>query len=141
MKNFMLLLLVLSSFNLLAETTNPFAGIQTEGMQTMMLNMQAIQNCMAKINQDELMAIGQQAKTVQENIQKECSAAKPNNAQKIAMDFVKELEKSSAVKQAQACLKDLPDMMKGHIPGADIQSLQSELENKDICSSQLSSQP
>lgn len=137
MKIFTLLLLIIPSFNILAETNNPFANMQTEGMQNMMSAMQSIQACMANIDQDQLMTLGQQAETVQAAIQKACEAAKPEQAQKMAMDFVGELKKSKAVNQAQACLKDLPDMMKGHLPGTDIQQLQSELEKKDICASQF----
>lgn len=137
MKIFTLFLLMLSSFNLIAETSNPFANMQTEGMQNMMSTMQSIQTCMANIDQNQLMALGQQAKTVQTSIQKACEAAKPEQAQKIAMDFVGELKKSKVANQAQACLKDLPDMMKGHLPGSDIQQLQGELEKKEICSSQV----
>ena len=119
--------------NLLAEDGNPLQNMQTDAMQNMMGSMQKIQSCMAGIDQAELMALGKQAKTIQESIEKECQAGNAKRAQKTAIDFANTLKASKVATQAQNCLKDLPDMMKGHIPGTDISQLQSELEKKDIC--------
>jgi len=121
------------SSNNYAEVSNPLENLQTEAMQNMMGNMQKIQTCMEGVDQTELMALGQQAKTVQESIEKECAAGNVKGAEKTAINFVNTLKTSKAAAQTQNCLKDLPEMMKGHISGTDFSQLQSEFEKKGIC--------
>jgi hypothetical protein len=116
-----------------ARSTNPMEALQVQGMQAMMQNMQAIQNCMAGIDQSRLQAIAEQAQETQTQIQQLCEANKGSEARKVAMDFAKQLEKTPELNQMQNCLKDLPDMMKGHIPGTDMAQLQKDYEKEDIC--------
>lgn len=134
MKMILSFVIFLSCTQVFADTANPLSAMQTNGMQNMMQNMQAIQTCMAKIDQEQLMSLGKQASAVQEKVKKACESKDLSQAKKIALDFATTLKGSSLVKQAQDCLKDLPDMMKGHIPGADLNQLQNEFEKEDICS-------
>jgi hypothetical protein len=131
---FLLLITLHTPLIAIAETKSPFSALQNEGMQNLMLNMQEIQNCMAKIDQNELLALSEQAQATQTKIESYCESNDTENAKKSALELANTIKNSTAAKKAQECLKDIPDMMKGHIQGADINQLQSELEKKDVCS-------
>jgi hypothetical protein len=136
-KHFIVAIFCLSPALLLAQTparpANPMEGLQVQGMQALMQNMQGIQNCMAGIDQSRLQAIAQQAQNTQTQVQQLCEANKGAEARKVALDFAKQLEKTPELNQMQNCLKDLPEMMKGHIPGTDMAQLQKDYEKEDIC--------
>lgn len=110
---------------------NPYMN---ENMQGMMEKMQGMQECMMKIDQDALTALGQEAQQVEGELKALCKQGKNKQARTKAMDFAQTLKNNQQVIQAQACLKDMPDMIQGHVPFADITSMEEEYKNKDICS-------
>ncbi len=126
-------LLISPTLALAAEPQSPFASMQTSGMQDMMKNMQGIQMCMSKIDQSKLQAVAAKAQTTQTNIKNLCAQGNSAEAEKIAVAFAREIQGTPEMSALQNCLKDLPEMMKGHIQGTDMAQLQKEFEQKNIC--------
>ena len=111
----------------------PFDAMQGKGMQEMMKHMQGIQVCMAGVDQAELQKIAGRAQSTQENIKALCAKGDSAQAEKVAIAFAQELQTSKDAEQARKCLEDLPEMMKGHMKGADMAQLKDQFTKKNIC--------
>ena len=127
----------LSSIAFPNDTPSPLDGLKAQGMQAMMGNMQKIQTCMSSIDKNELMSLGEQAKKVKESIKTHCASGNKEKAEQEALSFATTLQSSKAAHQAQDCLKDIPDMMRGHLQGMEIANLDEKLKSKNICDANL----
>lgn len=115
----------------ISNAENPY--IQ-QNMQGMMEKMQGMQNCMMELDQDALTALGKKAQQVESELSALCKQGNNTQARTKAMDFAQSLKNNPQVIQAQDCLKDMPDMMQGHVPFADLTRMEEDYQNKDICS-------
>ena len=123
-------MLFLGTQQAIAESQSPF---MTQDMQGLMQKMQGIQECMAKIDQSALNTMAEKSKQVHDKIVAQCDKGDKSGAEKTAMDFANEMKASPEVQQVQACAKDLPDMMQGHMQMLDVEGLQKQYADKDIC--------
>jgi mannitol-specific phosphotransferase system IIBC component len=129
MKTLIALLSLIISAPLLAQSP-PFAS---EDVQALMQKMQGIQTCMQKIDEDALKTMGEEAKKTQEEIETLCDKGKSSQAQKSALEFANKIKNSPELKQVQECVKDMPDMMQGHMNINDMEEVKKKYEKKDIC--------
>jgi hypothetical protein len=80
-------------------------------MQKMMQQAQAMQQCMAKIDEAELDQLEARGEEVRDQLEQLCKAGRESEALEVALDFGRELSAAPAVQQARACAKDLPQML------------------------------
>lgn len=80
-------------------------------MQNMMQKAQEMQQCMAKIDKAELERLEERGNAMNDELERLCRAGREDDALAKAMDFSREMRTAPVVKQAQACAKDLPEML------------------------------
>lgn len=97
--------LLLVSFVVLAQP------MDEERMEQMMHNMQAMQECMAGIDQAEMQAFQQKAEAMDAEVKALCAEGKRDAATKRAMAFGKEAAASDLMRQMQKCGQDMKNMM------------------------------
>lgn len=112
---------------------NPFSAMQAEGMSAMMAQMQEIQTCIQKTDQSKIEELTVKAKETQSKIRTHCDASNEAKAKDEAANFAKFLQSSKVLKELDHCLKDLPDMMKGHIKTLDVDELKDKFEKQNVC--------
>ncbi len=82
-----------------------------ERMEQMMNNMQAMQECMAGIDEAEMQAFQQKAEAMDAEVKILCAEGKRDAAMKRAMAFGKEAAASDLMRQMQKCGQDMKHMM------------------------------
>lgn len=82
-----------------------------ERMEQMMHNMQAMQECMAGIDEAEMQAFQQKAEAMDAEVKTLCAEGKRDAAMKRAMAFGKEAAASDLMRQMQKCGQDMKQMM------------------------------
>lgn len=104
----------------------PYGNISQQDMNNMMQQMQEAQACMAKVDQRELKALEQRAKTFESDMRAMCKAGKRSQAQSEAISFSKEVMNNASVKQLRACsekmqgsMKNMMQQMQQNIPMAN----------------------
>jgi len=80
-------------------------------MQKMMQQAQAMQQCMAKIDESELDQLEARGEEVRSELEQLCKAGQESEALKVALEFSRELNSAPVVQQARECAKDLPQML------------------------------
>ena len=90
-----------------------------EQMQQMMENAGKMQDCMAKMDQNAMDTIAAKGEKVNAEIKKLCAAGKRDEAQKMAMDYGKEMASSREMQAMQQCgmAKQMPMAGQGEKPG------------------------
>ena len=106
-------------------------GMSEEQMQSMMKNMQQMQECFARIDQAALQKLGQKGQEMQTQLQSLCTNGKRDQAQAKAMQFAQVYTNSKEVKVLRECGQQIASF----IP--DVSSMMKELENSDrhVCDS------
>ena len=89
----------------------PPAGMSQADMQNMMAQMQQMQACMARIDQNEINALQQQGQRMETEIKSLCAAGKRSEAQNRAIAYGMQIAQSPAMQQMQECTKDMQAMM------------------------------
>jgi hypothetical protein len=83
-----------------------------EQMQQMMENTGKMQECMAKVDQKAMDALTAKGEKVNAEIKNLCAAGKRDEAQKMAIDYGKEMAASKEMQAMQKC----GEMAKGMMP-------------------------
>lgn len=97
-------------------------------MQAMMLEMQKMQICMAKVDQKKLESLGIEAQKMETEIKQLCAAGNKSQAQKKALGFMKKTKNNDAFVQLKKCTESLDvPMMKEQLKSLEID------ESEQIC--------
>ncbi len=107
-------------------------GMGEADMQNLMQMMQKMQECMAKVDQQELERLGAEADTMEAELKELCAEGKRDKAQKTAIAYSKKIMNNPALKQMQEC----GEMTKGLIPQEEQEpSLAEEFDfsNRHVC--------
>lgn len=112
---------------LLGHTQQP--NISQEQMQQMMQQAQQMQTCMANIDQQALMALGQKAQAMESEIKSLCQANKRSEAQSTAIKFGLSISQDENIKLAREC----GEMAQGMLPKMDFPTSEKDFEARHIC--------
>jgi len=88
-----------------------------EQMQQMMENAGKMQDCMAQMDQQAMDAYAAKGEKVNAEITKLCAAGKRDEAQKMAVDYGKEMASSKEMQAMQQCGMATPMTGQGEKPG------------------------
>jgi len=121
----LLCLLPLTSF-----AQNPM-GMSDADMQNMMQKMQKAQACMEKIDQAELESLEKKANRFEADMKSLCASGKRDEAQQMAMVYMKEVFNNPAVQDARRC----GEMMRGMMPNMPFMDEEKDYTNQHVCDS------
>lgn len=92
-----------------------YPSLNQGDMQNMMQKMQEMQQCMESIDQTQLDRIQSRSEQFKKEVDALCGEGKRDQAQKLAMNFAKEIGKDPLMKKMQECSKlaqgVMPDMV------------------------------
>lgn len=92
-----------------------YPSLNQGDMQNMMQKMQEMQQCMESIDQTQLDRIQSRSEQFKKEVDALCGEGKRDQAQKLAMNFAKEIGKDPSMKKMQECSKlaqgVMPDMV------------------------------
>lgn len=111
-----------------AHAQQPPAGMSQADMQRMMQGMQAMQQCMAKVDMAAMERLGQEGEKVQAEVESLCKAGKRAAAQARAMEFGMRVVKDPNMQTMQECSKQMQGMLPP-MPYTDI----AENKNRHVC--------
>lgn len=103
-------LALLCLFATTAQAQNP-SGMSQADMQRMMQGMQAMQQCMAKVDMEAMERLGDEGEKVQAEVKSLCKAGKRDAAQQRAMAFGMKAAKDPNMKMMGECGKQMQGMM------------------------------
>ncbi|HHJ38980.1 MAG: hypothetical protein AXA67_10885 [Methylothermaceae bacteria B42] len=103
-------------------------GMTEQDMQRMMENAQKMQECMQGIDQAAIEPIEAKSREFEQKVKALCLAGKRDEAQKLAIQFGREMAANETVKKIQQCSK----IMQGMMPRMNVPSPQ-ELKEHHIC--------
>lgn len=121
----LLCLLPLTSF-----AQNPM-GMNDTDTKNMMQQMQKAQACMAKIDQAELEALEKKANRFEADMKSLCASGKRDEAQQMAMVYMKEVFNNPAVQDARRC----GEMMRGMMQNMPFMDEEKDYTNQHVCDS------
>ncbi|MFW2365576.1 MAG: hypothetical protein ACN4GW_04120 [Desulforhopalus sp.] len=98
-------------------------------MQNMMQKMQAMQQCMESIDQTQLKELQNQSEQFKQQVDTLCDEGKRDQAQKLAMNFAKEIGKNPSMKKMQECSK----LAQGAIPGMEQVFEEKDYSQHHVC--------
>lgn len=127
MKFFVAILLLIFPVAATAQNLNMNGG----DMQNMMLLMQKMQQCMAKIDQAELSALEEQSENLGNELETLCKNGERKKAQKKAIAYSKKMMQNPALKQMKKC----GEITKGLMPEGSTPSFEDDLDfsNRHVC--------
>jgi hypothetical protein len=96
-------------------------------MGQMMMLMQEMQECMAKVDQAELEALEQRSEEMDAEITALCEQGKRDEAQKKAIAYGKEMMKNPALKQMKECGEITKDL----VPEESMSSMEDDFDFSD----------
>ncbi|MCL7488677.1 MAG: hypothetical protein M8357_10960 [Desulfobulbaceae bacterium] len=108
------------------------ASAQNQGMNgvdmgQMMMLMQEMQECMAKVDQAELEALEQRSEEMEAEITALCDQGKRDAAQKKAIAYGKEMMKNPAMIQMKEC----GEITRGLVPEESMPSMEDDFDFSD----------
>ena len=103
MKKFILLLVSLVSLSF--AQNNQMQMPTQEDMQKMMIQMQEMQMCMAKLDNNQMLSIQKEALEMQKKLKQMCSKGKRNKAQEIAKKYAKKMSNHPYMLEVRKCTK------------------------------------
>ncbi len=122
----------IAALTLLAATAhaqNP-VGMSQADMHRMMQGMQAMQQCMAKVDTAKMERLGQEGEKVQAEVESLCKAGKRDAAQARAMEFGMRVAKDPDMQTMRECSKPMQGMMPQQMmPYTDIE----QDKNRHVC--------
>lgn len=87
------------------------AGMDQEKMRQMMQGMQAMQSCMANVDQNEMQRFQLKAQAMHSEVKALCESGKRDEAMSTAIAFGKESAGNSALQHMQKCGQSMQGMM------------------------------
>jgi len=125
--NIMLCLLALTPIH---ATAQDYPDISKLGMNQMsMQKIQAMQTCMASVDQKQLQSIEPLQAKLDSEIKPLCRSGQRNEAQKKAMTYVKKMMNNPAIKAMQKC----GEIAKDIIPEMPFMEMVKETGNQHVC--------
>ncbi len=94
-----------------------------------MQQMQAMEECMAQIDYQELELMEQRSMQLQQQINDLCSQGNAAEAKKIALQFSDEVMQSKSMQTMQNCASMIPGMQQQ----LEVPDFEQELEQQSIC--------
>ncbi len=122
--------ILLSSTFVFAQAPN--SGFSEENMNAMMANMQEMQACMAKLDQNKLKDLQKKGEAMHNKVKALCDAGKTSEAQSEAMAFGMKMKDNPEIAKMRECTKDMPEMMK-QMQKSNVTDMDKEFTQKDIC--------
>ena len=80
-----------------------YPGMSEADMQKMMQQMEKMQSCMEKIDEEQLKALEKRSNRLEHEVKALCDNGKRDEAQKKAIEFGKEIAKDPSMKQMRQC--------------------------------------
>lgn len=107
-------------------------GFNEADMQNLMQVMQKMQECMAKVDQQELERLEEEGNKMEAELKALCEQGKRDKAQKKAIAFSKKIMKNPALIQMKECGELTKGMMP---PGSEEPTLDEEFDftNRHVC--------
>ncbi|THF65360.1 DUF4175 domain-containing protein [Pseudothauera rhizosphaerae] len=102
-------------------------------MQRMMAGMQAMQQCIAKIDQKGLQKLEQQGQRMQARIEELCSTGKRDEAQKEAVKYAAEMAKAPTVTAMAECTKPMQGLVPAASPYAGLEKEDGKARKQHVC--------
>jgi hypothetical protein len=103
-------------------------GMSEADMQRMMQGMQAMQQCMARVDMAKMERLGQEGEKVQAEVQSLCKTGKRDAAQERAMAFGMKVASDPDMRTMQECSRQMQGMTPP-MPYTDIEAQQ----NRHVC--------
>ena len=124
MKNppLLLLLLLLSPVTVTAQN---FPGMEQMDMQ----KLQQMQECMNRVDQQQLKAIEKQQQQFDREIRALCKSGKRDQAQQKAIAYARQMMNNPAIKAMQKC----GEIARGMMPEMPVMQMEEELESQHVC--------
>lgn len=129
-RQFTLKFLSLFALLIYADLLHSGQGMSEEEMQKMMELSQKMQECMARIDQSAMEAQAAKAEKMHNEMKALCDAGKRDKAQKLAIDYGKEVSQSKVMKEMQKCSEMAAGMMQQN---PMMQDMISDYENQHVC--------
>ncbi|MEH6543218.1 MAG: hypothetical protein V7721_04690 [Porticoccaceae bacterium] len=98
-----------------------FRNMSESDMAAMMQQVQQMQSCMAKVDQDELKALDKRSQQLSGEVKSLCADGSRDQAQEKALSYGKEIARNPAMKTMTECGEILKDVMP-KLPFADADS-------------------
>ncbi len=105
------------------------SGISHEQMEQLMQQAQQMQTCMARVDQQELMALGQRVQAMEEEVSSLCQAGKRSEAQSTVIKFGIAMSRDKNVQAAREC----GEMMRGMMPKIDYPTSEKDFKGDHVC--------
>ncbi|WP_293007210.1 hypothetical protein [Nitrosomonas sp.] len=102
-----------------------------EQMQQLMQQAQQMQDCMSRIDQQAMEALGKKSQAMETEIKALCQANKRSEAQNTAIQFGLSMSQDENIKMAKECGK----MAMGMMPNMDYPTSEKDLKGRHICDS------
>lgn len=116
----------------LTVSAQPPSGVSDADMQNMMQGMQAMQECMAKVDMAAMERLGEEGKQVEAEVNALCADGQRDAAQDKAMAFGMKIAKDPAMKTMAECSRKMQGMLPqmAQTPYADLAEDES---NRHVC--------
>lgn len=120
-----LLLLSLLLLAPVAATAQDFPGMPQMDMQ----KIQQMQECIERVDQQQLKAIEKQQQQFDTEIRALCKSGKRDQAQQKAIEYAKQMMNNPAIKAMQEC----GEIARGMMPEMPVMQMEKELESQHVC--------
>jgi len=107
MKKYLILLVSLVSLSFAQNNQIPSQA----DMQKMMQQMQEVQTCMAKLDNNQMLSIQKEAMAIQKKLEQMCASGKRDKAQEIAKEYANKMSNHPYMIQVKKCTKSFETNM------------------------------
>jgi len=105
--------------------TQDFPGMPQMDMQ----KIQQMQECMQRVDQQQLKAIEKQQQQFDAEVRSLCKTGKRDQAQQKAMKYAKQMMNNPAIKAMQQC----GEIARGMMPDMPVMQIEEELDSQHVC--------
>jgi hypothetical protein len=106
-----------------------YPAMNEADMQKMMQQMEAMQSCMAKVDQAKLQALAERSQRMETEIKSLCASGKRDEAQQKAIAFGKEIASDASMQAMMKCTEGMKSMM----PELSFEGLDEHSAGQHIC--------
>jgi hypothetical protein len=106
-----------------------YQGMNEADMQKMMQQMEQVQNCMEKVDREQLMALERRSRQIKAEIDSLCASGKRDQAQNKAIAFGKEVAQDDTMKTLREC----GEIMQDKSPKLTFTGLDKDSSTQHIC--------
>lgn len=116
----------------LASYALDFQSMNEADMQNMMQQMEQMQSCIEKVDENELKALEKRSKQMEREVKALCNSGKRDQAEKKAIEFGMEMAKDPTMKQMAQC----GEMMKPMLSEMAFAIDQKAMDDSHVCDAQ-----